>query len=44
VRLEAVVNFAGVDRVFIVRDKAVAERIVKLGRRLPDDRIEIVTD
>jgi RND family efflux transporter MFP subunit len=39
----AIVNFAGVDRVFIVENKAVAERIVRTGRRLDGDRIEIVS-
>jgi len=39
----SIVNFAGVDRVFIVESKAVAERIVKLGRRLDGDRVEIVS-
>jgi membrane fusion protein (multidrug efflux system) len=41
--LRAVVNFAGVERVFIVRDHAVAERIVKVGRHLPNDMVEIVS-
>ena len=41
--LRCVVNFAGVDRVFVVQNKAVAERIVKLGRRLDNDSVEIVS-
>jgi RND family efflux transporter MFP subunit len=40
---KSVVNFAGVDRVFIVQNKAVVERIVRTGRRLDRDRIEIVS-
>jgi RND family efflux transporter MFP subunit len=43
VSVRSIMNFAGVDRVFIVENNAVAERIVKLGRRLPDDRVEIVS-
>ena len=43
VSVRSVMNFAGVDRLFIVESNAVAERIVKLGRRLPDDRVEIVS-
>jgi RND family efflux transporter MFP subunit len=41
--LRCVVNFAGVDRVFVVQNKAVAERIVKLGRHLDNDNVEIVS-
>jgi Cu(I)/Ag(I) efflux system membrane fusion protein len=41
--VSSVMNFAGVDRVFIVESKAVAERIVKLGRRLAKDRVEVVS-
>jgi RND family efflux transporter MFP subunit len=39
----SIVNFAGVDRVFIVQNKIVAERIVKPGRRLANDNVEIVS-
>jgi len=39
----AIVNFAGVDRVFIVQNKIVAERIVKLGRRLENGSVEIAS-
>jgi RND family efflux transporter MFP subunit len=41
--VSSVMNFAGVDRVFIVESKAVAERIVKLGHPLAGDRVEIVS-
>jgi len=41
--VRSVMSFAGVDRVFIVERNAVAERIVKLGRRLPGDRVEILS-
>ena len=41
--VRSVMNFAGVDRVFVVERNLVAERIVKLGRRLPGDRVEIVS-
>ncbi|MCU1273488.1 MAG: macA 4 [Bryobacterales bacterium] len=39
----SIMNFAGVDRVFIVENNTVAERIVKLGRRLANDGIEVVS-
>src|SRR5258705_289866 len=39
----SIMNFAGVDRVFIVENNTVAERIVKLGRRLANDSIEVVS-
>jgi len=39
----AIVNFAGVDRVFIVQNKTVAERIVKLGRHLENGSVEITS-
>src|SRR5262245_45286101 len=39
----SIITFAGVDRVFIVEGKAVTERIVRLGRRLDGDRVEIVS-
>jgi RND family efflux transporter MFP subunit len=40
--LQAVLTYAGVERVFVVQNGAAAERLVKTGRRLPGDRIEIV--
>ncbi|MEX2263375.1 MAG: efflux RND transporter periplasmic adaptor subunit [Bryobacteraceae bacterium] len=39
----AVVSFAGVDRVFLAESGALAERLVKVGRRLPGERLEIVS-
>ena len=39
----AVLNFAGVDRVFVVENGAAAERLVKPGRRLARERVEILT-
>jgi RND family efflux transporter MFP subunit len=43
VPLRAVVNFAGVDRVMVVQNKAVAERMVKVGRHLSNGTAEIVS-
>ncbi len=40
--LRAVLTYAGVERVFVVRNGEAAERPVKTGRRLPGDRIEIL--
>lgn len=40
--IRAVLSYAGVERVFVVRNGEAAERPVKTGRRLPGDRIEIV--
>jgi RND family efflux transporter MFP subunit len=40
--LRAVLTYAGVERVFVVRNGEAAERPVKTGRRLPSDRIEIL--
>ena len=39
----AIMNFAGVDRVFIAQNNTIAERLVKPGRRLANDNIEIVS-
>lgn len=39
----SIVNFAGVDRVFVAQNGLVAERIVKLGRHLEKDTVEIVS-
>ena len=39
----SIVNFAGVDRVFVAQNGVVGERIVKLGRHLEKDTVEIVT-
>jgi len=38
-----VVNFAGVDRVFVVQNKTVVERIVRLGRRFENGTVEVVS-
>ena len=40
--IRAVLSYAGVERVFVVRNGVAAERPVKTGRRLPGDRIEIL--
>ncbi len=39
----SIINFAGVDRAFVVKDGKLAERIVRMGRRLEGDRIEIAS-
>jgi RND family efflux transporter MFP subunit len=41
--LRSIVNFAGVDRVFIVQNRTVVERIVKLGRKLDNGAVEVVS-
>jgi RND family efflux transporter MFP subunit len=38
---QAVLSFAGVERVFLVEGQALAERVVRLGRRLDKDRVVI---
>ena len=38
----AVAGFAGIDRTFIVKDGVLEDRIVKTGRHLPDERIEVI--
>jgi multidrug efflux pump subunit AcrA (membrane-fusion protein) len=39
----SIVNFAGVDRVLIAEKNLVAERIVRTGRRLDNDKVEILS-
>jgi RND family efflux transporter MFP subunit len=39
----AVTSFAGVERVYLVRDGVLEDRVVKTGRRLPGDRVEVVS-
>jgi multidrug efflux pump subunit AcrA (membrane-fusion protein) len=39
----SLISFAGVERVFVVRDGALEDRVVKSGRRLPGDKVEIVS-
>jgi RND family efflux transporter MFP subunit len=41
VPLNSVLSFAGVERVFVVSDGVLAERLVKLGRKLGDGRVVI---
>jgi len=43
VPVRSVVNFAGVDRVFVVQNKTVVERIVRLGRRFENGTVEVVS-
>ena len=38
----AVVSFAGIERAFVVKDGALEDRIVKTGRRLKPNSIEIL--
>ena len=40
---ESLKSFAGIERVFIVDNGIVDDRVVKVGRRLPGDRVEIVS-
>lgn len=39
----AVLSYAGVDRVFVIENGAAAERLVKPGRRLNGERVEILS-
>jgi RND family efflux transporter MFP subunit len=39
----SVLNFAGIDRMFVVKEGELAERIVRLGRRLGDDRVQVAS-
>jgi RND family efflux transporter MFP subunit len=39
----SVLSFAGIDRVFVVRDGVLEDRIVKTGRIMAENRIEIVS-
>lgn len=39
---EAVIAFAGVDRTFVVKDGVLEDRVVKVGRRLADGRVQIL--
>jgi multidrug efflux pump subunit AcrA (membrane-fusion protein) len=38
----ALTNFAGVDRLLVVEKNEVAERVVRVGRRLENERVEIL--
>jgi RND family efflux transporter MFP subunit len=40
---QALVTFAGVERMFVVAGGALDERIVKTGRRLADNRVEVIS-
>jgi RND family efflux transporter MFP subunit len=42
VAAESVVSFAGVERVFLATDGTLDDRVVRVGRRLADGRVEIV--
>ena len=42
VPFSAVVSFAGTERVFVVRNGLLEDRIIQSGRRLPGDRIEVL--
>ena len=39
----SVTSFAGVERVYLVRDGVLEDRVVKTGRRLPGDNVEVVS-
>jgi RND family efflux transporter MFP subunit len=38
----ALISFAGIERVFVVENDALAERLIRSGRRLPDSQVEIL--
>lgn len=38
----AIVSFAGIERAFVVKNGVLEDRIVKAGRGLPDEQVEIV--
>ena len=38
----AVVSFAGTERVFVVKNDQLEDRIIQSGRRLPGDRVEVL--
>ncbi len=40
--LDALLSFAGIERVYVVKDGALADRLVKTGRRLSGDRVEVL--
>jgi multidrug efflux pump subunit AcrA (membrane-fusion protein) len=40
---DSVTSFAGVERVYLVRDGVLEDRVVKTGRRLPGDKVEVVS-
>jgi multidrug efflux pump subunit AcrA (membrane-fusion protein) len=37
----SIVSFAGVDRVYTVKNNALEDKVVKTGRHLKDERIEV---
>jgi multidrug efflux pump subunit AcrA (membrane-fusion protein) len=39
---EAVLGFAGTERAFVVKQGVLEDRVLKTGRRLDDDRIEVL--
>jgi RND family efflux transporter MFP subunit len=39
---DALLSFAGIERVFIVADGGLQDRVIRTGRRLPEERIEVV--
>jgi RND family efflux transporter MFP subunit len=38
----AVLTFAGIERAFLVRDGVLEDRVIRTGRRLENDRIEVI--
>jgi RND family efflux transporter MFP subunit len=40
---KALMSFAGIHRIFAIESDILADRQLKLGRRLPDDRVEVVS-
>ncbi|MEZ5356226.1 MAG: efflux RND transporter periplasmic adaptor subunit [Bryobacteraceae bacterium] len=42
VPLSSMISFAGIERVFVVENDALAERLIRSGRRLPGEMVEIL--
>ena len=38
----AVASFAGIDRAFVVKNGVLEDRVLRLGRRMPDGRVEVL--
>ena len=38
----AIASFAGIDRAFVVKNGVLEDRVVRLGRRMPDGQVEVL--
>jgi multidrug efflux pump subunit AcrA (membrane-fusion protein) len=38
----SIISFAGVERAWVVEDGKLAERLLETGRRLPDEKVEVL--